>query len=367
MRSVWAIGAIAVVMACDRPSGSPSSSGGWKVLPNAHATHFQLLAQGERRQVLVFGHGGITDTVGIYTFGDTSGGTSRVRSGHFAQVLDRLALASTTHVPFIAALGRISSIIAVDQAAQVRDSSLVRRIRNGAVTDLTGGDGPDRERLLQLHPQAVLGDPFGADALRNIDVPVVGIAEYLEEHPLGRAEWLRVFGVLLGCEARADSLFAGIAARYEAASSKAMAVANRPVVFFGSTWQGQWFVPSANSYMARTITDAGGTYAFHDRPSAGNLTVDVETALAVGSTAWYWGTVLAKEGVVHAADVAGGDQRILGTAAFRNGGAFAGNSLSADIFGEAVLRPDEVLLDLIGILHPELKGDREPVYFRPVQ
>ncbi|HEY0976901.1 MAG TPA: ABC transporter substrate-binding protein [Flavobacteriales bacterium] len=338
----------------------------WKVRPNTHATHFQVLEHGKERCVLIFGHGGPTDTIGTYRIGDGTAPELGQRSAVLVGHPDRVALASTTHVPFLAALGMREAIIAVDRADQVRDSIVSDRIRRKLVTDLTSGDGLDRERLLQLRPQVLLGDPFQGDALRTIGIPMVGIAEYLEEHPLGRAEWIRVFGVLFGREAEAERLFAEIAARYEVAAGKAAAAPDRPLVFFGSTWQGQWFVPSGTSYMARTIADAGGRYAFADRPSAGNLTVDVETALAVGANVHYWGTVLAKEGDVRRSDVAGGDERILRTPAFRNGGVFAGNSLHADIFGEAVLRPDEVLLDLSGILHPELKGDRAPVFFRPV-
>ena len=87
--------------------------------------------------------------------------------------------------------------------------------------------------------------------MQVLNTKVVPVTEYLEVHPLGRAEWLRFFGVLFGVERKADSLYSTIAERYTRVV--VADTSNRPTVVFGSYWQGQWFVPSGNSYMARLI------------------------------------------------------------------------------------------------------------------
>lgn len=359
-----------LVGACTTPSTTSAEEAStvgteWQERPNEHAEHFKVLSRGAERRILVFGPAGTSDTIGDHRLWTGPAETSS--NEHLPGILGRVALSSTTQVPFLRALGALDAVVAVAHADQVRDTTLMARLAAGTVVDITGGDGVDRERLIQLRPDALFGYPSGTP--NGVTVPgtrVIEVVEYLEKHPLGRAEWLRVFGVLLGREATADSVFARVSETYRSARSRTSVNGDRPLVFFGSTWQGQWFAPAGNSYMARLITDAGGRYAFGDRHSGGNLTVDAEMVLAAAKQARFWGTVLASPGPVTAADVAGHDRRVMASPAFREQGVFVGNSMEADIFGEAVLRPDEVLLDLQGIFHPALRGGRTPVYFRPV-
>ncbi len=76
-----------------------------------------------------------------------------------------------------------------------------------------------------------------------------------------------------------------------------------PSVLFGSFWNGQWFVPPGNSYMAKLIDDAGGRYVFADRKGEGNITVDMETMITVGGKADVWGLVAALGPVITDSDL----------------------------------------------------------------
>lgn len=229
--------------------------------------------------------------------------------------------------------------------------------------------GPDRERILLLAPDVLLTYPYGSTWNMAMPgaAPQVPIAEYLEPHPLGRAEWLRAFGLLLGEQHTADSIFQGIVQRYAAAKRKVPQDGGSPAVFFGSAWKGTWSVPAGNSYMAHLIADAGARYLFAARQGAGNLDLDLESVLQAGGEARYWGRILDQAEPVSAADVAGHDARILALPVFQGRGAFHANSAVDDLFGKAGLEPDAVLLDLIAIFHPGAAEGHEPVYFRPVQ
>lgn len=285
-----------------------------------------------------------------------------------AHPLDRVALTSTTHASFISALHRADAVVGCAYLDRLRDPLVAARARSGKVEEIARADGLDRERVLMLAPDALFTYPYGNEGKANAfgKVPVIPVAEYLERHPLGRAEWVRAFGMLLGKGAAADSLFKGIAERYQ----RAVAGVPRdgtPAVFFGSSWKGTWSVPAGNSYMDRLIADAGGHYLFSDRSAPGNIDIDLETVLQVGAKAEYWGRILALGRPVLVADVAGDDGRILDLPAFKDHGCFYANSEASDLFGQAGLEPDVVLLDLIAIFHPEPGNPREPVYFRSVQ
>ena len=343
---------------------------GWTMEPTGYARSFQLWKRSTDRMLLTFGPGGTMDTTGIFVItqdGANPGmplGTVLLRHS-----LQRVALMSTTHASFIAALGCADAVVGCAHTDRLRDPQVAARAHGGMLKEIATADGLDRERILLLAPDALFTYPYGTEAdMESLGhMPVIPISEYLEKHPLGRAEWVRAFGMLFGKEDLADSLFASITARYQAALEQVPEDEAKPSVFFGSSWKGTWSVPAGNSYMAQLIHDAGGSYLFADRTAAGNIDLDLENTIKIGAKARFWGRVLDQSPPVSAADVAGHDGRISGLPAFREHGAFYANSMASDVFGQAGLEPDVVLQDLIGIFHPELRKAREPVYFRQVQ
>jgi iron complex transport system substrate-binding protein len=73
----------------------------------------------------------------------------------------------------------------------------------------------------------------------------------MENHPLARAEWVRLIGLILGEGARADSLFAAVEASYRARADAARVRPNQPAVLLGGPFRDQWFVSGGRSFMAR--------------------------------------------------------------------------------------------------------------------
>jgi iron complex transport system substrate-binding protein len=356
---------------CSAPPSVEDKATDWTRRPLRYARSFTLLERGDERLLIVFGHGGTADTVGAYHLSpDGRFSPAPCKAVQLTGPLQRLALLSTTHVPFLSAIGRGGAVVATVLPQEVRDPVVKAAIGDGRVQGLGSAEALDREKLIALRPAVVFGYPFGGQgyaSLKDAGLRVVQVTEYLEEHPLGRAEWLRFFGALTGAERQADSVFAEVAARYEAMASSARQDSVRPLVFFGSNWNGQWSVPPGNSYMARLIQDAGGHYLYAADSSNGNLDLDLERVIAEGAKAEWWGMVLAKTGAVDRSDVAGHDPRIAALPAFAMGQLFAANSAEADLFGEAVVRPDVVLRDLTCLWHPERCAAHRPIYFKRVQ
>ena len=327
------------------------AGGEWVPVQLRHARYFSVEARPGQRRLTVLGPGGAGDTIGVHVV-ELQAGRS-----------PRLAVASTTHLVFLEALGRLDAVVGMAHADRLIDAELAAAL--ASVPDIGRADGMDRELLLALRPVLLLDHPFGRRQgdLAGDGVVRLGITEYLEEHPLGRAEWIRFFGVLLGMEHAADSLFAAIEQRYGAAIPAQ--VERRPTVFFGSAWQGRWYVPPANSYMATLIADAGGAYLFAGEDSEGNITLDLETVIDRAGAADHFGVILAAPHAVSALDLVSGEKRLAALGAVRNGG-FVGNSAVNDLFGKALLEPDVVLRDLGCIFRPQACGGHEAAYFAPL-
>ncbi len=337
--------ACVLAIACSSGGGPSTESLAWKALPDRYARCFQVFANGSARKVIVFGDAGRSDTIGVYLLrGEDAAGDG---AAVYLPDLQRVAVLSTTHLSFISALSRTDLVVAATYLDQVRDQATRERIKQGLVIDIGAAEGIDRERLFAANAQVVFDYPFGQATHRGA-VPeqvFVPVTEYLEDHPLGRAEWIRFFGVLFDEEERADSLFAAIEARYLQRRRESNELA-RPTVLFGSYWQGQWFVPPGNSYMAHLIEDAGGRYLFADRTGSGNITLDMETMVSEGLHADVWGMIAEVDGVPTEDDFTHRDPRLAGFKAVREKKLFIGNVATSDLFGQAMLEPDILLSEL---------------------
>lgn len=365
----WLLASVLFGWGCTAPAPQGGWAG-WREEPLQWAEFFQLWHRGGDHLLLTFGPGGTKDTTGIFVLqADTGKGALPPGAVRFGRPLGRVALLSTTHASFISALGMADAVAGCAHTARLRDPLVAARAAKGRIAEIGTAEGLDREKVASLAPDAVIVYPYGTEAasIAQVAVPSIPVAEYLERDPLGRAEWLRAFGLLLGRSAEAEAMVEGIAARYGKALASVPEAGHRPVVFFGSSWRGSWSVPSGKSYMAKLIGDAGGSYLFGEGDAGGNQELTLETVVAEGARAECWGRILELDRPVTAADVAGDDPRILALPAFTGHGCFYANSTESDLFGQASLEPDVILLDLIGLFHPGLRGGRQPVYFKPVQ
>lgn len=334
---------------------------GWSAIPNAYAKNFELQVRGEERRLVVFGPQGRTDTVGVHLYrSELNGSTS------LPMPIERAVVLSTTHLSFFSALGIGEVVVGTAHTDQVRDPLFAEAVRKGFVQDVSRADGVDRERMTALDPQVVFDMPFGMSDRKGVANHTVHITEYLEAHPLGRAEWIRFFGMLFGKEQRADSLFKAIEHRYTFLRGQRGLLPSPPRVLFCSHWEGAWFAPPGNSYMATLIEDAGGRYVYSDMNATGNLPVPLETLMVMGDTIDHLGVLLAYPGTVDRKVLVGGDPRILALHAVQKG-AFFGNSSTSDLFGQALLEPEQILLDLRSIFHPGSAGGRKSRYFQPLR
>ena len=265
-----------------------------------------------------------------------------------------LATLSTTHVALIGAWAPDYAPWTGGAALKfLQDPTAAQAVARGAVVDL-GGPEIDKERLLALMPAAFTTYPFG-DPLEGLGiegyVPVVPVLEYLEPHPLGRAEWMRAFGWLCGPEAaaRADSAFAAVERRYLAL---VVAPGDGPRVFTGSVHDGVWAAPGGNSLVARLIADAGATYVFADRLTSENVEVPFEEMVGIAAGTDAWGLIsYAPEGLTRAGFLSEDPRHRLLVPP--SGRLFGANAAECDYFGALVAQPDALLADLVALFHPE--------------
>jgi iron complex transport system substrate-binding protein len=142
---------------------------------------------------------------------------------------------------------------------------------------------PDYELILSegcdlaIENTMITHSPEVVEKLESFGIPVFIDYSSYEEHPLGRVEWIKLYGVLLGKEQEAEDAFARQAETLEQLSGEK--TTGKTVAFFYLTTNGMVSVRRTGDYIPRMIELAGGTYVFDNlgddsRRSTVNLSME---------------------------------------------------------------------------------------------
>lgn len=275
---------------------------------------------------------------------------------------------STTQLPSLVMLDQLDVLAGVASKTLISDEQVLQRVSSPDVVEYGNTAGTiDAEKVVAEKPDVVITGGMTDPAYANIQqagIPVVTDSDWLETNPLGRAEWIKMFGVLTDTTPTAVTEFDDIAAAYKETAQK---VADESVVsvVWGAPYQGSWYVPGGNSYAATLISDAGGGYPWADTDETGSIESDVEAVFAKSGTAPVW---LASAMWTSKQEVVEQNSVLQEFEAFKDDAVWNSvkdvNESGANNYYElGAARPDLVLGDLVAILHPEVLPDHDFVFF----
>lgn len=281
-----------------------------------------------------------------------------------------LAIFTTTHANLIEELGCIDAIAGVCETEYIANPSLRSSLATGAICDLGSAMIPDRERLIALDPDLILLSPYENAStygnLESLGIPIVQCADYMESSALGRAEWMRLYGRLVGKGREADSLFLAIEQHYQIlqALTDSLTSEQRPTVLFDTKNGSAWYVPGGRSTMARLIAHAGGRYLFADNVKSGSVPLAFETVLDRGEEAHVWLIRYNNSRQrMTLSDLGNAYQPYTLFHAYRSGQVYGCNAAELRFYEETPFHPERLLCDYLHILHPELLPTHTLRYF----
>ena len=196
-----------------------------------------------------------------------------------------IIVTSTTHLPALILLQSGDKLTGFPHLQYISNKYFINRIKEGKIKEVGIAQQLNTEIILNLHPDLIMTFNSGNDNNNENDffikngIPVILNADWMEQNPLGRAEWIKVFGYLFQKEKAADSIFRRIEQKYKQIQKKISKKQNKPVVFQGGVFKDKWFVPGGNSYAAQLINDAGGKYLWNDNKKNGSLGLNFENVL----------------------------------------------------------------------------------------
>ncbi|WP_176956059.1 ABC transporter substrate-binding protein [Catalinimonas alkaloidigena] len=303
---------------------------------------------------------------------DQSGSIALVESPRILVPVQKLVALSTTHVALLHALGADSVLSGLMRLQDVYEPTIRKRAAAGKVVEVGVAYEPNQEVILGLSPDVVMvsggasGENRRLEIVQEAGIAVLPNTEWLEPHPLGRAEWLKVMGALLGQEHKAAQEFERIATAYETQAALVDRVDSRPTVVVNLPYKDTWFVPGGQNYQTQLLHDAGADYPWHDAGQQQSLPLSFEAVYPIALEAEVWlntGTATTRT-AIREQDARYADFRPMQTGRVYN------NTRQMDAEGRnpywerGVIEPHVLLADLIKILHPELLPDHQLQYYQ---
>ena len=366
---LFAIGLIAITACTPKKSHSPERTHGDNLMRHARNISVYEKDYGYRMDVIC----PWDTTLSLGSFAIVKDETKAVDqdvTGVLKAPLQSVISFSATQWSVFLRLGEIDRVKGILEGRFVTDSTMRALLAQQKVYDIGTEAAADIERMIQLRPDALLYSPYfdgNQGGLKVTGAVLFPFADYMENTPLGRAEWIRVIGILAGCEDKADAWFDDIEARYNALSGLCAEVESRPTVFSDLAFNGQWYVAGGQSYMAKLFADAGADYIWKDNPSTASVPMDAESILAKAQHADFWRVInslptpmtyatLAKENPVYPLFDAYKKHQII-----------VCDILQTGYFEQSQCEPDLLLADFIHFFHPELLtgdwADYQPKYY----
>ena len=281
--------------------------------------------------------------------------------------LSKALVYTATHCHLIHELGAVKSIGGICEIQYIKVPEIVEGCANGTIVNAGEGTNPDIEKIIDLHPDALLLSPYensgGHGQVEKLKIPIIECADYMETSALGSAEWIRFYGLLFGREALADSIFAEVEKNYNNLKALATSQAVKPRLMCEVKSGSAWYVSGGRSTTGKLYADAGAEYVFSSYTNAGGVPLSFETVFDKAQDADVW---LMKYN--HPTDKTYQSLQedyapYANFKAFKEKNIYHCNTAYRPYYEDFPFHPDRVLKDLIKIFHPSLLPEYELKYF----
>lgn len=242
-----------------------------------------------------------------------------------------------------------------------------------SIVDCGSSMAPDIERIIALKPEAILLSPFensgGYGKLDKLHIPIIEAADYMESSPLGRAEWMKFYGMLFkkdgnapktalaaSCEPKADSLFVKIEKEYLKLKAEAPGYPKGLSILTERKTGNVWYVPGGQSTIGILLKDANARYIFEDDEHSGSLAMSPEQILAKGKQVDVWAFKYFGGAPLSQAQLLQEYDGYKALAAFSRGNIYQVDTSTVPYFELTSFHPELLLREFIILAHGERFG-----------
>ena len=285
--------------------------------------------------------------------------------------ITKIVVTSTTHIPMLELLHEENTLVGFPNTQYISSERTRKRILENKIIELGKGENINTEVLLNLNPEVVVSFSMSKNnkmfsSIEKAGIPVLLNGDWLEETPLGRAEWVKFFAALYNKEKEADSIFKQIEIEYNSAKLLAEKALKKPTILSGVLFKDIWNLPAGDSFVAQFLKDANTDYLWAGTKGKGSLSLSFESVFEKAQHADFWIapghyktlSELINANKHYAKFNAFKEQKIytFATTTGANGGVL--------YYELAPVQPHIVLKDIIKVTHPELLPNYTPFFLQ---
>ena len=275
--------------------------------------------------------------------------------------LESVVVTSTTNIPFLEMLDVENKLTGFPHTDYISSEKTRALIDKGSVKNVGQNEKLNIEQLIELSPDLIV--TFGVDNnnpmldnLKKSGLNVLIQADWMEQSPLGKAEWIKLYGALFGKEDKAKELFDKIVTSYNQAKKLVAEIPASSTVLYGSMYKDVWYVAKGNSWVAKFMKDAQANYLWSDLEGTGSQGLSFEKVLDKAKTANFW---IVSGSFKTLDELQKANPHYSEFDAFANKSVYCLESMVGATGGTIYYelspsRPDLVLKDYVKIFHPDL-------------
>lgn len=274
---------------------------------------------------------------------------------------------SSTHIGMLSKIDGISTIKAVSDKKYIYNPQLLKRISSGQVKDFGGDAAIPFESIVQTKAKLLVYSSFGKvypqqEQLEKLGTICLPNFDWKENHPLGKAEWIKLFGYLLGKEEKAQDYFKQLEIEYNALKNTAKKSIHSPTIFSGNLTGDIWFTPAGQSYTAELFKDANANYKYANSLGTGSLELSMEKVLSENTTTEFW----INPGQQSCAKIIEINGKMKYFKAVKDKKVFCYSPNMNKFWELSAIEPQRVLSDLIRILHRDIKMNNTLYFYKNI-
>ena len=285
-----------------------------------------------------------------------------------------IIVTSTTHIPSLEMLEEENSLVGFPNLNYISSEKIRTLIDLKKIKEVGNNNLLNTEVIIDMQPEVIVG--YGIDnnnpTLENLEkngLKVLLNGDWNEQTPLGKAEWIKFFGVLYGKQNKANEIFIKIEKDYLKTLEIAKKAVSKPTILSGDMYEDKWYLPQGTSWGSQLLSQANGNYLWAKTSGTGSLSLSLETVLEKAKNADFWITSGQFSTLKAMSDA---NSHYAQFKAFQTKNVYSftqkkGKTGGILYYELAPNRPDIVLKDIVKILHPELLIGYEPFFFKKLK
>ena len=274
--------------------------------------------------------------------------------------LNNIIMYTTLHASIWEKIGALDVVKGICETEYLTSEKAIAMVKEGKIADCGSAFSPNVETIMDLGGEFIIASPYensGYGQAEKLGIPIFESADYMEQHPLGRVEWLKVYGLLQGKRDVADSMFNATMNRYNSLKELAQGEQKKPRLMSERKYGSSWYIVGGASYMATMYKDAGADYIFSDNADTGSATVSFETVYDRGGDSDIWILKYAAEKKMTYNSLQQENPLYASFAPFKNRKMFVCNTITTPYYEYIAIHPDIILADYVKMFHPHLLPD----------